>query len=248
MRSPPNTPAQFSNLLLPSISTASPSSQPLVAGGIEHLCSHLLNMAHINLITSHLQRFPGNVCSPECTVDGVDSAGLQVASVGQVGSMAQVHHRAASVQGDGCILWQPLDDLHLELVFLKHGQRLVPAHHHSLEGLLLLRDLPQHSIAIGTSDVPNLHIIFSEKFVEFLQAKASLMQIVRNFLISSSHWLNIEILNASCQIHNILEGRAATVPAQSSSLEWASQHPSECVRPCSSHSKSLPQWRVRWSA
>ena len=39
--------------------------------------------------------------------------GLDVAGVGQVRPVAQVHHGAAAVQGDDGIIWQALDDLDL---------------------------------------------------------------------------------------------------------------------------------------
>ena len=48
---------------------------------------------------------------------------------------------ASPVQGDGGVLWQTCDDLHLELVLLEHCQRLFPAHHYPLESLLLLHYL-----------------------------------------------------------------------------------------------------------
>lgn len=65
-------------------------------------------------IEGHLQRFSVDVRAPEGAVHGRDGRGSEQACVGKVGPMAEIHHGAAAVQGNGCILWQAADDLLLK--------------------------------------------------------------------------------------------------------------------------------------
>ena len=89
----------------------------------------------------HLEVFSLGVSTPEGRRHVLHAVGLEVAGVGEVGACAKVHHGTTAVQCDGGRLWQPPNDLQLELVLLEHLQGLIPGYHHALEALLLLDDL-----------------------------------------------------------------------------------------------------------
>lgn len=134
-------------------------------------CNHcnVTNAVQIFRISACLKRLFRDVSAPEGAARVGDGGRFDVAGVGQVGPVAEVHHGTAAVQGDGGLLGETADDFHLELVLLEHRQRLVAAHHDALEGLLLLRYLSPHphrrsqepSQSIANPILPPLKTCFS---------------------------------------------------------------------------------------
>lgn len=60
-----------------------------------------------------LQWLLGDVSAPECSAHVCDCGCLEEGGVGQVWAVAEVHHGANTVQADGGVLRQAVDDLNL---------------------------------------------------------------------------------------------------------------------------------------
>mmetsp|Transcript_5067 Transcript_5067/g.9371 ORF Transcript_5067/g.9371 Transcript_5067/m.9371 type:complete len:558 (-) Transcript_5067:471-2144(-) len=83
-----------------------------------------------------LQALAFDIAAPEGATHGRDGEGLEVAGAGQMGTTAEIDHRADTVNGDDGIGGKAVDDLELELVLLEHGKGLIATHDYALELLI----------------------------------------------------------------------------------------------------------------